>query len=196
MKIDSLVYPHSRRKPAIGRILVANPASLHGDPFFDRSVVVLVDYGPKGASGLVLNRPAPVPLSHFMPDFPAQDVHCHLGGPLDMNRCCVMHRIEALARQEMADMAAGRMGDARQVERLLRHVSSHRTPDSLYRIFLGHAGWEPGQLEDELAQGHWAVGLAAPDVIFDRPDYLWERSVINLGPRWHYWLHLSHAWQN
>jgi putative transcriptional regulator len=30
-------------------------------------------------------------------------------------------------------------------------------------VFLGHAGWGPGQLEGELAEDAWAVVEAIPD---------------------------------
>ena len=37
------------------------------------------------------------------------------------------------------------------------------------RVFVGCAGWAPGQLENELAQNAWLTVPAQPEVIFDLP---------------------------
>ncbi|MEU6487825.1 YqgE/AlgH family protein [Streptomyces sp. NPDC046887] len=43
------------------------------------------------------------------------------------------------------------------------------------RIFAGYAGWGPGQLEDELAEGAWFVVDSEPgDVSSPRPETLWR----------------------
>ena len=36
------------------------------------------------------------------------------------------------------------------------------------RIFIGHSGWAPGQLEGEIARGAWMLEHADPDAIFNR----------------------------
>ena len=42
------------------------------------------------------------------------------------------------------------------------------------RIFIGHAGWAPGQLEAEIARGDWTLARANPDKIFNgKSDHPW-----------------------
>ena len=49
-------------------------------------------------------------------------------------------------------------------------------------MFLGYAGWGPGQLEGELAQEAWFLEPASPqDVFADRPDELWRRVLERKG---------------
>jgi putative transcriptional regulator len=49
-------------------------------------------------------------------------------------------------------------------------------------VFLGYAGWAPGQLEREIAQGSWLVVPAAARLVFEPdPDRLWEQAVRSLG---------------
>ena len=43
------------------------------------------------------------------------------------------------------------------------------------RVFVGYAGWGPGQLESELADQAWfVVPAAASDPFSDRPEELWR----------------------
>jgi putative transcriptional regulator len=43
------------------------------------------------------------------------------------------------------------------------------------RVYVGYAGWGPGQLDEELDEGSWIVEPAlAEDVFTDEPDALWS----------------------
>jgi putative transcriptional regulator len=49
-------------------------------------------------------------------------------------------------------------------------------------MFLGYAGWGPGQLERELAQGAWLVAPVSPQLVFEgERDRLWDDVVRSLG---------------
>jgi putative transcriptional regulator len=49
-------------------------------------------------------------------------------------------------------------------------------------IFLGYAGWDAGQLVNELIDGAWIVAPASPDLVFDSPrDSLWDAVLRGLG---------------
>ena len=55
-------------------------------------------------------------------------------------------------------------------------------PPEDVRFYLGYAGWGPGQLEQEIAQGAWLSAPATPELIFGSPsDQMWERVVRGLG---------------
>ena len=44
------------------------------------------------------------------------------------------------------------------------------------RVFAGHAGWGPGQLDAEIEGGDWIADTALPDDVFsDDPDELWSQ---------------------
>jgi putative transcriptional regulator len=70
----------------------------------------------------------------------------------------------------------------------LATVDLERTPESIgegvsvSRIFAGHAGWGPGQLEGELMVPGWIVVDAEDgDAFTDDPDGLW-RAVLGRQP--------------
>jgi putative transcriptional regulator len=63
---------------------------------------------------------------------------------------------------------------------VLREVAEN--PPHQMRMFLGYAGWGPGQLERELAQGAWLVAPVSPHLVFEEEkDRLWDAVVRSLG---------------
>ena len=63
---------------------------------------------------------------------------------------------------------------------MLRKVAQN-PPDDL-RMLLGYAGWGPGQLESELAEGAWLVVPVSAEVIFDvEASMMWEHVLRSLG---------------
>jgi putative transcriptional regulator len=50
------------------------------------------------------------------------------------------------------------------------------------RVFVGYAGWSPGQIEAELHEEAWIVVAAEPDDVFsDAPAELWSRVLRRQG---------------
>ena len=61
-------------------------------------------------------------------------------------------------------------------------LNQHKKTDEL-RMFLGHAGWAPGQLAGELFRGDWLLVRADSHSVFEKNlDGLW-RELIDRGPR-------------
>ena len=59
---------------------------------------------------------------------------------------------------------------------------------SALRVFAGHAGWDGGQLEDEVAQGAWYVVPSQPaDLFSPEPESLW-RTVLRRQPAPLWWV--------
>jgi putative transcriptional regulator len=154
-----------------GSFLIARPSLL--DPNFRRTVVLLLAHTDEGAFGLVLNRRAnaeglPWPL--------------FVGGPCPSPGLMLLHGHSewAHAKEEESGAAAAPevapgvfIGDASCLER-----AGNLDPDEQkrVRVFSGYAGWSGGQLENELAEGAWAVMSATATSLFDIPtDELWER---------------------
>jgi putative transcriptional regulator len=149
-----------------GTFLVAR-SSLR-DPFFGRSVVLLLEHGSEGAFGLVLNRPAEAPELPF-PVF--------IGGPCQPQGLLMLHgHADWLTK---ADERPGEVcpgvfvGDADSFDRLGEIPEGAQWK---FRVFTGYAGWGPQQLEGEMAQGAWIVLPASADRLFATPaEELWER---------------------
>ncbi len=52
---------------------------------------------------------------------------------------------------------------------------------SQYRIVFGVAGWQQGQLVQELDEGLWYNIDGDAEQVFDDPDWMWEKSIRRYG---------------
>jgi putative transcriptional regulator len=146
-----------------GSFLIAK--STLRDPNFHQSVVLLVQHDGDGAFGLIVNRPLPAPKDEKLP-FPL-----FLGGPCEAQGLFVIHGqrdwVQDDLQQPANEIAPGIfLGDSSLADRLndLKKADLKRV-----RVFAGYAGWGPGQLESEMAQGAWAVAHADGKTLFKTP---------------------------
>jgi putative transcriptional regulator len=165
--------------PAKGVFLVAHPSM--DDPNFRRTVVLLIEHGPHGTVGLVLNRPTNVPLSQALPDRPAlreSTNHLFIGGPVFADHLTI------LVKTRDAEPGLRWITDGLYVggslEMLDRLVIQPKAAEA-FRVFAGMAGWAPGQLAFEIREGAWGTLPADVTAIFDHdPDTLWLESLRRL----------------
>ena len=156
-----------------GRLIVASPP-LH-DENFRRTVVLMLEHGPEGALGIVLNRPTDVRAGDALPDYSESlpdDAYIHLGGPVEPSSFILLG--DFVDPSEAATITFGSVGvvDPDQAPRTLRAV----------RAFGGYAGWSAGQLEDEFADESWIEADPVPgDVFTDEPQGLWFRVLDRKG---------------
>ncbi len=76
-----------------GIFLIAAP-SLR-DPNFRQTVVLLCEYGPEGALGVVVNRPTAMSISEALPQVPIIEGAGHVlyaGGPVQTNQVMLLYR--------------------------------------------------------------------------------------------------------
>jgi len=157
-----------------GRLLVATP-SLQ-EPTFDRTVILMLEHGAEGALGLVLNRPSAVELAGPAPDwveFAAHPPVVFFGGPVAQGSAICLARAgsDSNVETEAWTPLFGRIG-ALNIGKGPHEVVQ---PVDEVRVFSGHAGWAPGQLEEEVASGAWFVVDAHPDdALSPRPRDLWR----------------------
>jgi putative transcriptional regulator len=151
-----------------GHLLLAGPGLV--DPNFWRTVVLLGEHSDEGALGVVLNRASETTVSEAVPELAelAEDMGAvHLGGPVQPSAIVVL-----------ADFVEPEAGSL--VLESIGFLPSEVDPATLgelrrARVYAGYAGWGPGQLESELAEGSWIVEPAIPEDVFtDDPDGLWS----------------------
>jgi putative transcriptional regulator len=158
-----------------GRLLVATPEL--EDPNFRRTVVVVLEHGPDGALGLVLNRPTDTTLAGALPqwaDVGAAPAVVFVGGPVQPEAAIGLARGNAGGEPDGFAPLFDELGTVdldRQPGDVVPHVDA-------VRVYVGYAGWGPGQLDGELeADGWYVVDLERGDLWSSRPGELW-RSVL------------------
>ena len=161
-------------------LLLATPVLL--DPNFTDSVVLVLDVNEEGALGVVLNRPTGLAVGEVLAawaDHVAEPEVLFEGGPVSTDGAL------AVALRATDDEIGP--GFREVVDRLA--LLDLDTPAELVtgdlaglRIFAGYAGWGAGQLQEEIAEGHWYVvpGVAG-DVFRSDTTNLW-RDVMRRQP--------------
>ena len=152
------------------------------DPNFAKTVVLLCDYVPEGAFGLVLNRPTEAPASAMVRIEPplehANDLPLCIGGPVEPQRGWILLSEEP-PDAEFRTIIEGLYLSTSPT--LLRRVLETQ-PSPRARVLAGYAGWGPGQLDEELAQSSWLMADVELDLIFDvQPAEMWEVAIRRLG---------------
>jgi len=164
-------------------LLVAMPQLL--DPNFHRAVVLLVHHDATGTFGVVLNRVTELTAAHLCDSIDIEwqgdaSSSIYWGGPVQPQTGWVLFAGPggALAGDDVREVTAG-VQFAGSLD-VLRRMASH--PPEHLRMLLGYAGWGPGQLEAELAQGAWLLAPVESRVVFEvPPEALWTHVVRGLG---------------
>ena len=152
-----------------GNLLIATPGLV--DPNFWRTVVLVGEHSDEGALGLVLNRTSDTPVSEAVPelaDLVGATGDVHVGGPVQPSAIVVLADFEEPPDPETL------------VVESVGFLPAEIDPDALgplrrARVYVGYAGWGPGQLDDELDEGSWIVEPAlVEDVFTAEPDSLWS----------------------
>jgi putative transcriptional regulator len=144
------------------------------DPNFGGSIVVVMNNLGPAPVGIIINRPMPLTVSRFFPKLKhlaqVQD-KVYFGGPVEFGT------VWYLFRAKTAPAAAIRVCDGVYVssdDKLLLQLLSRPNPMQGLRIFVGHAGWYPGQLQGEIQGGAWTPKRADADSIFNpEPQLPW-----------------------
>jgi putative transcriptional regulator len=151
-----------------GHLLVASQNLL--DPNFAKAVVLLVQHTGEGALGVVINHPISKSVQDLWREVgggPCTNTQpVYLGGPVP-GPLMAVHRTQSLAEVQIIPglffSAAKQNLDALVTQ-----------SDSTLKIFIGHSGWGPGQLDQELEQGAWLTMPTTPEYVFFNSEELWQ----------------------
>ncbi len=154
-----------------GTLLVASDKL--GDPNFAETIVYLVRRdADEGTLGVVLNRPMDLTLAKAFPSMHANADPVYDGGPVSPDA------VQALLKTTDKPADAEHIsGDVYAVvhKTLLEKSITARLPREKFRVYLGYAGWGPGQLENEIQQGAWSTMRTSKYVFDSDPATLWQR---------------------
>ncbi|AUL48532.1 hypothetical protein BBB39_18245 [Bordetella trematum] len=135
------------------------------------SVIYVCEHTPRGALGLVINRPTELTLASLFERIdlkleigPVGDAKVYFGGPVQTDRGFVLH---APAGDYSSSIRLGELALTTSRD-VLQAVADGNGPARML-VTLGYAGWGAGQLESEMSQNAWLNVQADASIIFDVP---------------------------
>jgi putative transcriptional regulator len=157
-------------------------------PFFNHTVVLLIEHGGQGSFGFVINRPTDVGFQEELGEVGlasgaarAPEAPVMMGGPVSPETGWILYDptsgpipdAEALAVNDRLALSAS-------VD-TLRALAAGSGP--LRRLLLlGYSGWGEGQLEREMRDGSWIPVDLDPALLFEVPvEDRWVRALAQLG---------------
>lgn len=150
--------------------LIAMPAMQEG--VFAGTLTFVCEHNEHGALGIVVNRPTSItyadmfeqisiPLHH--PDL--EQLPVHFGGPVQTERGFVLHDTQ---QEWQSTLRIGTSMALTTSKDILEAIGAGNGPRNVL-ISLGYAGWEPGQLEHEIAENTWLTVPASEHILFQLP---------------------------
>ena len=157
------------------------------DPFFAKSVTFICAHNAEGAMGVVINRPTEFLLKNLFAQMNISIEHSnnaiisqsiHLGGPVQPERGFVLHQINQDSVDATSDwdstIVINNDTALTTSKDILEAVANGTGPEKML-IALGYSGWNPGQLETEMAKNAWlsvqADNISAQtNLLYDLPS--------------------------
>jgi putative transcriptional regulator len=177
---------HSDLSPPV--LLLAMPQVL--DPFFHRSVVLLIHHEEEGSFGFILNRPTGIKVSEILKGMEVvwegpEEAVAHFGGPVRPNLGTVLFAPRSAAEMPRGEGPEGSSEVAPGLA-LTQHIGDLSqlagNPPESFRLFLGYAGWGEGQLVEEILRNDWLTAPVSNDLIFaPDPTKVWEDALRSVG---------------
>ncbi len=173
-----------------GKLLLATPSM--ADNFFQDSVVLLCHHDDDGSMGLVLNHTQDISVFDVLDDMGLctepraraeaqmsfEDKPVFEAGPVDGFRGFVLHDSNNIYESTMDLSEDLYLTTSKDV---LEDLAKGRGPQR-FLLLLGYAGWESGQLEDELIANDWLLAEPSQTLIFDAPcEHRWALGARSIG---------------
>lgn len=165
------------------QLLIAMPTM--GDPNFAQTVALICEHNAGGALGLILNKPLPMRMAEIFQQLeielkvgPFSERQVLRGGPMQTDRGFVVHP------------ACGDWDSTLKVSDSIHVTTSRDILAAMARgegpedavVALGYAGWDGGQLEDEIRANAWLSAPVESAIIFDLPfESRWQAAARLLG---------------
>lgn len=164
------------------------------DAIFSKSVVYVCEHSPRGALGLVINKPADIKMGGLFGKVELPLMRSDLvdrpvlqGGPMQVERGFVLHE-PTMQSQDKSDapLYASTMAISGGLEMttskdVLEALSNGSGPRKVL-VTLGYSSWGEGQLENELGSNSWLTVDADRGIIFDTPvDQRYDKALALLG---------------
>ena len=172
--------------PRQGGLLISAP--FLRDWHFARSVVLVVDHNEEGSMGLVLNKDFSrlMTLNDLVPALAAlPPIPLYKGGPVGRDTLFYLHTLSYLKDALPLGNGLYLNGDFNQMQ---QYILSGAPTQGVARFFMGYAGWQKGQLKQEMKQNTWIVNNESQvDLLNMYLRDLWQEALCDMGGKYMVW---------
>ena len=165
-------------------LLMAMPQVL--DPFFHRSVVLLLHHEDEGSFGFILNRPTGIKVSEILKGMDVgwsgrEEAVAYFGGPVQPNLGTVLFA-PIVPDADPEDTATEVLPGVALTQHIGDLSRLAEAPPDQFRLILGYAGWGEGQLMEEILRNDWLTAPASSELIFaPDPEQIWGAALRSVG---------------
>jgi len=151
-----------------GSLLLSMPSLKDGN--FTDGVVLLCHHDTEGSMGLLINRPQEITVGAVLDDMKLKGIkHPEMptfeGGPVEAFRGFVLHDSWQVYDSTLCVTPDIHLTTSRDV---LEEIARGDGPEH-FMLLLGYAGWEAGQLEEEINRNDWLISPADAHLVFHSP---------------------------
>jgi putative transcriptional regulator len=158
-----------------GQLLIATPSLSDGT--FDHSVIFIAEHTEKdGAVGAIINHPIGITVGSLVSQLkksPLSKLPVLQGGPIATEQLTFSSLTWDVKKQQIAHT------------RISVETAEHTITegDQLIQAIVGHSGWVPGQLEDEIQRNTWIPLKPTANLLTQTHDInLWKRLLSSISP--------------
>ncbi len=150
-----------------GKLLLAIPTM--SDPYFSQTATLLCQHRIEGAMGLVVNQPTRLEMREVFDSLSLQAIEpvarraAHYGGPVQPETGFLLHDKPLGGLQPEYEIQPG-LFLSTSLDSM--QCLSQLDDDTRWIFCLGYAGWNEGQLEQELAGDSWIVADTDAEGLF------------------------------
>lgn len=170
--------------PVIGDVLISEP--FMNDFYFRRSVILLIDHNEEGSLGVIFNKRLTIPFNEIVQGFPEFNADVYLGGPVETDRIFFIHTVgEMIPDSHLISNGLYWSGNINVLKSMIKMdlIKPHEV-----RFYVGYAGWDGGQLRNELKANTWVVGrFTSKQLLRTMPGKMWSDFVKQIGKRYTLW---------
>ena len=153
------------------------------DPLFEKTVIFICEHDKNGAMGLIINKEInkkEISFSNQENDKELIKVlnknNLFIGGPVLTDGILFLHTVKNIAKSISISKEVSVSSDIDILKSILN------TSNQQYKLFLGHSGWNKGQLEREIENGDWLIQKSINSLIFEKNiDHIWDKATNSLG---------------
>ena len=155
------------------------------DPFFRRSLILVLEHSDQGTYGVIVNRPTDLTVQEVLEGLKIDwrgdaDEPTFFGGPVQPERGAIL--VNETDQEPLSETFVT-IGEGV----LMTQNSSDlellaEDPPSAFRLVLGCAGWDADQLVEEFGRHDWIALPCQPDLIFSKDMFdTWKTALLRAG---------------